>query len=111
MNEDNNKKGPLNMRTSSKDYSEKRDFIRMQVSTNCKVQYKNNEFVATCLDLSSKGALIECAEAIEVNSQITLIINSGSEDIPPLHAQATILRIVRQTEETFHYGVSIDQYL
>tara|TARA_B110001454_G_scaffold27921_1_gene27275 strand:- start:8814 stop:9149 length:336 start_codon:yes stop_codon:yes gene_type:complete len=111
MSQDNNKKGSLNMSNTSKDYSEKRDFIRMQVSTNCKIQYKSNEFEANCLDLSSKGALIECSEAIEINSQITLVINSGSEDIPPLHAQATVLRIVRQTEETFHYGVSIDQYL
>lgn len=99
------------MRNTSKDYSEKRDFIRMQVATNCKIQHKDNEFIAVCLDLSSKGALIECAEAIEVNSQITLVINSGSDEIPPLHAQATVLRIVRQTEDDFHYGVSIDQYL
>ena len=53
------------MSNTSKDYSEKRDFIRMQVSTNCKIQYKSSEFEANCLDLSSKGALIDYGVSID----------------------------------------------
>ncbi|MBL4796470.1 MAG: PilZ domain-containing protein [Oleispira sp.] len=99
------------MSNASRDYSEKRDFIRMQVLTNCQIQYKGNQFSANCLDLSSKGALIESTQAFEINSEIILIIDSGGGEIPPLHAKATILRIVRQAEDAYHYGVSIDQYL
>jgi hypothetical protein len=99
------------MSSTSRDYSEKRDFIRMQISTNCQMQYKENIFSANCLDLSSRGALIESTQALEISSEVTLIIDSGGGEIPPLHAQATILRIVRQAEDTYHYGVSIDHYL
>ncbi|OUS37273.1 hypothetical protein A9R00_11135 [Oleispira antarctica] len=99
------------MSSTSRDYSEKRDFIRMQVSTNCQILYKGEQFAANCLDLSSKGALIESSHALEASSEITLIIESGGGDIPPLHAQATVLRIVRHAEDNYQYGVSIDHYL
>ena len=99
------------MSSTSRDYSEKRDFIRMQVSTNCQIQYKDEYHPATCLDLSSKGALIESEQPLEINSEVTLIIKSGGGDTPALHAQATVLRIVRQTEGNYHYGVGIDKYL
>lgn len=98
------------MGNASRDYSEKRDFIRMQISSNCDIQYKGNEFKANCLDLSSKGALLESEQAFEVDSEITLKISSGGGDTPPLIAQATILRIVKLNEGQYQYGVSIDQY-
>jgi len=99
------------MSSTSRDYSEKRDFIRMQVSTNCQIHHKGEQFAANCLDLSSKGALVESSHALEISSEITLIIESGGGDIPPLHAQATVLRIVRQSDDSYQYGVSIDNYL
>lgn len=99
------------MSSTSRDYSEKRDFIRMQVSTNCQIQYKGKEHPATCLDLSSKGALIESEQPLDINSELILVINSGSGDIPPLHAQVSVLRIVRQEEGNYHYGVGINKYL
>ncbi len=99
------------MSSTSRDYSEKRDFIRMQVSTNCQIHHKGKQFDANCLDLSSKGALVESSHALEVSSEITLSIESGGGDIPPLNAQATVLRIVRQADDSYQYGVSIDHYL
>ena len=99
------------MSSTSRDYSEKRDFIRMQVSTNCQIQYKGEEHPATCLDLSSKGALIESEQPLEIHSDLTLVINSGGGDIPPLLAQASVLRIVLQEEGNYHYGVGINKYL
>lgn len=98
------------MSSTSREYSEKRDFIRMQISTNCEIQYKGKEYVANCIDLSSKGALIECSQAFDVSSEITLKINSGGGDTPPLLAQASILRIVKVGSDQYQYGVSINQY-
>lgn len=98
------------MNNTSRDYSEKRDFIRMQISTNCEIQYKGQEYKANCLDLSSKGALIESEQAFEVDSSVTLKINSGGGDTPPLIAEASILRIVKSNSGQYQYGVSINQY-
>lgn len=99
------------MSQASRDYSEKRDFIRMQVSTDTEIHYKGQVFSATCLDLSSNGALISSETSLEVNSEIVLSIQSGGGETPPLQAQATILRIKRGEGNLYQYGVSIDSFV
>ncbi len=95
----------------SRDYSEKRDFIRMQVSTDTKVHHNGQIYDATCIDLSSNGALLESGQSFEVNSSIVLSINSGGGETPALQAQATILRIKRIKNDQYQFGVSIDTFL
>jgi hypothetical protein len=99
------------MSQASRDYSEKRDFIRMQVSTDTQIHFNGQSFSATCLDLSSSGALIESNQALEVNSEIILSIQSGGGETPPLQAQATILRVRRKDNDVYQYGASIDKFL
>jgi len=95
----------------SRDYSEKRDFIRMQVSTETKVHHNGQIYDATCIDLSSSGALLESEQSFEVNSAIVLSINSGGGETLALQAQATILRIKRIENDQYQFGVSIDAFL
>ncbi len=111
MNKENNKKGTQDMSQASRDYSEKRDFIRMQVSTDTQIHYKGDTFSATCLDLSSNGALLASETSFEVSSEIILSINSGGGETPPLQAQATILRVKRLDDNRYQYGLSIDSFL
>jgi hypothetical protein len=111
MSKENNKKGTHNMSQASRDYSEKRDFIRMQVSTETKIHHKGDVFSATCIDLSSNGALITSETSFEVNSEVILSINSGGGETPPLQAQATILRAKRLENNEYQYGMSIDSFL
>ncbi|MFT4908123.1 MAG: hypothetical protein ACI978_002212 [Oleispira sp.] len=111
MSTDNNKKGTLDMSQASRDYSEKRDFIRMQVTTDSQIHFKGQSFAAKCIDLSSTGALIESEQSFEVNSEVVLSIQSGGGETPALQAQATILRICRMPNDCYQYGTSIDKYL
>lgn len=111
MSADNNKKGTLDMSQASRDYSEKRDFIRMQVTTDTQIHVNGETYTATCLDLSSSGALIECSHSLEVNTPIILSIESGGGETPALQAQATILRIRRMPNNSYQYGASIDKFL
>jgi hypothetical protein len=99
------------MSLNSRDYSEKRDFIRMQVTTDSQIHFNGQSFNATCLDLSSTGALIESDQALEVNSGIILSIKSGGGETLPLQAQATILRVRRKDNDRYQYGASIDKFL
>ncbi|MFT7409455.1 MAG: hypothetical protein ACI9EX_000026 [Oleispira sp.] len=99
------------MRQASKDHSEKRDFIRMQVTTESTIHFNGQRYPAKCLDLSSTGALIESQQSFEVNSKIVLAIQSGGGETQTLRAQATILRICRMPNECYQYGASIDKYL
>jgi hypothetical protein len=111
MSTDNNKKGALDMSQASRDYSEKRDFIRMQVTTDTQIHVDGKSFPATCLDLSSSGALIECEQSFEVNTPIILSIESGGGETPPLQAQATLLRARRMPNNLYQFGASIDKFL
>lgn len=99
------------MSQASRDYSEKRDFIRMQVTTDSQIQFKGQSYSATCLDLSSTGALIESPQSFEVNTEVVLSIQSGGGETSPLEAQATLLRVRRMDNDTYQYGASIDKFL
>jgi hypothetical protein len=111
MSDNNNKKGTVDMSQTSKDYSEKRDFIRMQVTTASQIHFQGQSHAAKCLDLSSTGALIESQQSFELNSKIVLSIQSGGGETSTLQAQATILRICQLSNDLYQYGASIDQYL
>lgn len=99
------------MSLNSRDFSEKRDFIRMQIGTESTIHYKGIEYPATCVDLSSTGALLTSTLNLEVNEQIILEVNSGGGGTAPLQAQATVLRTHVTGDEQFQYGVSIDSFL
>lgn len=99
------------MNQASRDYSEKRDFIRMQIRTDSQIHLNNQVYSATCVDLSSTGALIESEHSFEVNSEVILSIQSGGGETPALVAQATLLRVRRMPNDHFQYGASIDRYL
>lgn len=99
------------MGQASRDYSEKRDFIRMQVTTDSQIYFNDQSYTATCLDLSSTGALIESQQSFEVNSEVVLSIQSGGGGTAALEAKATILRVRRMSDDRYQYGASIDRYL
>lgn len=99
------------MSQASRDYSEKRDFIRMQVSTDTAIHHNGQVYQATCLDLSSNGALISCETSLEVNTEVILSIQSGGGETPALQAQATVLRVKRGEDNQFQYGMSIDSFV
>ncbi len=99
------------MSFNSREYSEKRDFIRMQISTGSTIFINNEAYTATCEDLSSTGALLTSKADLEVNQQVRIEINSGGGETPPLQAMATVLRKVEQDNQQFQYGVSIDSFI
>lgn len=99
------------MSLSSRDFSEKRDFIRMQIGTESTIYYKGNEYSATCIDLSSTGALLTSTVALEVNDEITIEVQSGGGGTAPLQAQARVLRALPAEGEQFQYGVCIDSFV
>ena len=108
MSEQNkNSKGANNMSHGTRDYSEKRDFIRMQVSTPASLIYNGESFNAVCVDLSSNGCQIESSQSFEVNSDVQVMINSGGGDTPPLQADGTILRVNKQANNVYSYGIAI----
>lgn len=99
------------MSFNSREFSEKRDFIRMQVSTAGTIESNGQSYTATCTDLSSTGAALVSKAVLQVNDKIKIQVNSGGGITPPLQAAATVLRAVKKSDDEYQYGVSIDKFL
>ena len=98
------------MSHGTRDYSEKRDFIRMQVSTAASLIVNGERFPAVCVDLSSNGCQIEASQGFEVGSPVKVLIESGGGETPPLEANGTILRANKLADNGYRYGVAIDGF-
>jgi len=81
------------MSTSDRSYSEKRDFIRMNVDSQAILKVGDQSFEARCVDLSSTGFQIEAATALSVGDRVTVIIPSSHPELKGLEADAEVLRV------------------
>lgn len=83
------------MSMTMKDYSEKRDFHRMQV--NSEIQITDNlgrSFKATCRDLSGTGMQLYVEDLIEEGTEIHTLMPSTNEQFPPFETVSVVVRCV-----------------
>jgi hypothetical protein len=99
------------MTLNTRDFSEKRDFIRMQIGTESTIFHQGQSYSATCVDLSSTGALLTSQTQLEVGEKIILEVNSGGGGTAPLQAEATVLRVSQTDGDQYQYGVGIDSFI
>ncbi|AYC33158.1 PilZ domain-containing protein [Pseudomonas cavernae] len=81
------------MSQNDRDYSEKRDFIRMRVETAVMLQHAGQEFAAACLDLSSTGMHVEAATALNMGDRVRVLIPSSHSELKGLDAEAEVIRV------------------
>jgi hypothetical protein len=81
------------MSTLDRSYSEKRDFIRMNVDSKAVLKVGDASFEARCVDLSSTGFQMEAATSLKVGDQVTVLIPSSHAELQGLEAQAEVLRV------------------
>ncbi|MDX1757144.1 MAG: PilZ domain-containing protein [Marinobacter sp.] len=97
------------MSMTLKDYSEKRDYYRMQVNSEIKI---TDEFgrttKAVCRDLSGTGMQLQVDDPIEEGAEVHTLLPSHSDQFPPFE---TISQVVRCTPDGNGYllGLSIVQ--
>ncbi|MFY9180332.1 MAG: PilZ domain-containing protein [Venatoribacter sp.] len=100
------------MSVSSRDYSEKRDFIRMQVSSPAVIALNDgSRYNLNCTDLSSTGAQLVASQPLPLNQTAQLTISSGGGSTRDLEAEVTICRVGQSEDGSYQIGVSIDKYL
>lgn len=81
------------MSMTMKDYSEKRDFYRMQL--NSEIQITDNlgrSFTAICRDLSGTGMQLLVEEALKEGVEVHTLLPSTSEQFPPFETVSQVLR-------------------
>jgi len=97
------------MTSLARNYQEKRDFIRMQVSAPAVLTLDGGaDIELTCLDLSSSGVQLQHYEPLPLNISGTLVISSGGGYTTPLEARITIRRIQQYGNDEYRIGAVID---
>ncbi|OWJ97477.1 PilZ domain-containing protein [Pseudomonas sp. A46] len=81
------------MSLDDRNYSEKRDFIRMQVQTRAILEHAGQRYPALCLDLSSSGMQLETEAPLTVGDRVRVLIPSEHSALKGLEAEAEVIRI------------------
>jgi hypothetical protein len=81
------------MSQHDKDYTEKRDFIRMTIDAKVTLRYQGQEFEGVCHDLSSTGMQIRTDATAAVDDVLSVHLPSPSPLLDPLDVDAKVIRI------------------
>lgn len=81
------------MSLDDRNYSDKRDFIRMQVQTQVILEYAGQQYPTLCLDLSSSGIQLEGDVNLAVGDRVRVLIPSEHSALKGLEAEAEVVRV------------------
>ncbi len=77
-----------------KDYSEKRDFHRMQVNSEIEISdSQGNRFKGICRDLSATGMQLYVEQAVNVGEELHTVLHSSSDQFPPLETVCEVISL------------------
>ncbi|OAN90332.1 pilus assembly protein PilZ [Marinobacter sp. EhC06] len=92
-----------------KDYSEKRDFHRMQVNSEIEItDSQGNRFKGVCRDLSAAGMQLYVEREVAVGEELQTVLHPTSDQFPPLE---TVCEVIRSEPEGdgFLLGTNISE--
>lgn len=76
-----------------KDYSEKRDFHRMQVNSEIDItDSRGNRFKGVCRDLSATGMQLYVDQEVAVGEELQTLLKPSSDQFPPLETVCEVIR-------------------
>ncbi|MHC8408015.1 PilZ domain-containing protein [Pseudomonas sp. TMB3-21] len=95
------------MPQSDRDYSEKRDFIRMQIDADVALIHEGDEIAAVCIDLSSSGMQVEAPQSFKVGDRINVRIESDHAALKGLEADTKVVWVKDQDGGSQKLGLTI----
>ena len=97
------------MATTMRDYSEKRDFHRMQVNSEVMLtDTDGKQYKGVCKDLSGTGMQLYMDTAMPVGTELQTLLPSTNEKFPPFETVIEILRC-EPDGDGYLMGASIKQ--
>ncbi|MET1080276.1 MAG: PilZ domain-containing protein [Pseudomonas sp.] len=81
------------MSQNDRDYSEKRDYIRMRLEAPVTLHHAGREISALCLDLSSTGMQLEAQSRVNLGDKVRVHIASDHNELKGLEAEAEVVRV------------------
>ena len=95
------------MTQRERDYSEKRDFIRMQIETSITLTHDGQHYEATCLDLSSTGMQVLAATSLQMGDKVQAHIPSEHSELQGLDAETEVVRVGTHEDGRQSLGLTI----
>ena len=94
-------------------YSEKRDFMRMQIDTPVAVclRSENRDLSGTCLNLSATGMRITVEESLPIGAELEVAIKSPQDGSIMLRARTEVIRVDSGPENNCTLGLKIVEML
>ena len=91
------------MPSASKDYDEKRNFIRMFVNAKVNITdpQSGNTFNGVGINLSGSGAMFTTDEAFKVGQSLTVDISSDQSQLAPLSAKFEVIRVTEDADGNY----------
>lgn len=101
------------MNLSEKNYSEKRDFIRMKISAplTATLSADQDVFEGQCLDLSGGGMRVETSKNLSIGTELDVEVSSGHGHNPTLKAKTKIVRVTSIQNDLYELGLEILEVL
>jgi hypothetical protein len=95
------------MSQTGRDYSEKRDFIRMRVDADVVLIHQGDEVSAVCIDLSSSGMQVEATRQFAVGDRLSVRIDSDHVALSGLEAETEVVWVRSQDGGGQKLGLTI----
>ncbi|WP_417781372.1 PilZ domain-containing protein [Stutzerimonas xanthomarina] len=95
------------MTQQDRDYSEKRDFIRMNIETAITLTQGDQHYQATCLDLSSTGMQVVAATRLQTGDKVHVHIPSEHSELKGLEAETEVVRVATLEDGWQSLGLAI----
>ena len=95
------------MSQTDRDYSEKRDFIRMRVDADVSLIHEGDEVQAVCIDLSSSGMQLEAPRTFKVGDRLSVRIDSDHAALKGLEADTEVVWVKAQDGGSQKLGLTI----
>ncbi|PHH39825.1 PilZ domain-containing protein [Pseudomonas putida] len=95
------------MSQTGRDYSEKRDFIRMRVDADVVLIHEGGQIAGVCIDLSSSGMQVEAPRQFAVGDRLSVRIDSDHAALSGLEAETEVVWVKAQDGDGQKLGLSI----
>jgi hypothetical protein len=99
------------MELSTRQYQEKRNFIRMRLDCPALLHIDDRALKGLCSNLSGGGMLLIVDERIEVGSECAVNISSHFGHGPMLKARTRVIRALGSSDNKYHLGLAIIELL
>lgn len=97
------------MSTADREYSEKRDFIRMAMNTTVEVYPagQTEGLTGTCSDLSATGMSLHLDAGLDIGTEVRVVIASPNAQFESLNASARVIRCEAEEDGRYRLGLEV----